>query len=243
MTFQTISGNGRLAELAGLRRVASVRKVDGEFPLHTYYRVTRTNGAWSALAGVLRSFQGSYEAVEPLAGTRVPGNVLGFDLNRRSDKHILQVTWPGAPIAPLATERRVDQGKVVYIAPDLCAAARRYGDADSLAILAAAVRAASSNPLPIVVENVPPSVEVTAHRGRRGLAVVLVNQTCNQYLADPVRYIVPIQGARLTLDCGPKEVRSVRTVTGADCHWRQVDDRLHLTLPKLGDYEGILVEQ
>ncbi len=227
----------------GFHRIASVRKADGEFPLHTYYRVTEREGAWGVLADALRSFQGSYESVGPQAGTRVLGHVLGFDSDRRSDQHILQVTWPGEPMAPLATERRLGDARVVYIAPDLCAAARRYGDADSLAVLAAAVRAASSGPPPLVVENIPPSVEVTIHRGQRGVAVVLVNQTSNQYLADPVRYVVPIHEARLTLDCGRKKVRSVRTVTGADLHWRQADDRLNLTLPRLGDYEGILIEQ
>jgi hypothetical protein len=115
---------------------------------------------------------------------------------------------------------------------------RFIADADSLICLAAAVEAASSKPLPIIAENVPASVEITAHRGPRGLAVVLVHQTCNQYLADAVRYIVPLQNLRLTVGCGVRRIRSVETVTGARLEWRQRGNQVDLSLPNLGAVKG-----
>jgi hypothetical protein len=142
-------------------------------------------------------------------------------VSRRSDQHILQVTWPGSPEAPFATVRPLGQGRVVYVSADLAAAAHRYGDADTLAFLVAAVRGASSIPPPVIAENIPPSVEIALHEGPRGLTMILVNQTCNQHLADPVRCVVPLHNLRLDVNCGDKKVHDVKTLTGAEIEWRK----------------------
>jgi hypothetical protein len=243
MTYQTIVHQPRLAELAGVRHLASHRKAEGEFPLHTYYRLESEEGAWGMLRETLRSFQGDYEEVEPLAGTRVVGHVLDFDLSRRSDKHILTVTWPGQPIAPLATERTVGRGKVVYLAPDLCAAARRFGDADTLAVLATAVRAASDRLPPLRVLNSPPSVEVVPYRGPRGVAIVLVNQTTNQYLSDPIRYVVPIRDLELRLSNAGTGKAKVMSLSGQRLEIQKAGEELRVRLPILAEYDAVFVSR
>jgi len=240
-TYQTTLQNPRLAALAGIKHLGSVNKVR-EFPLHSYYRISDQTSPWDGVSGALRSFQGKFERVETLEGTRVLGHVLDFAANRQSSKHILHVAWPGQPIAPLATERSIDKGKVIYVAADLCAAAQRFGDADSLKILATCVRAASTCKLPFHTSNVPPSVEVTLHRGTRGLAMVLINQTTNQYLSDPIRYIVPVHDLRFCLSCGPQIVRSITTISGGDVAWRQHGEEVDIRIEKIDDYEGLLIE-
>lgn len=241
MTYQTITRNPRLAELAGIRHVASRRKADGEFPLHTYYRLDTQDAAFHGLAGQLRSFQGSYEAVECQGDTRSLGQILGFDDTRRSDQHILQTCWPGQPISPAMTLRALGKGRVVYIAPDLDAAARRYGDPDSLKVLAATVRCAGNGVIPIQVI-APPSVEIVTHRSPKRLVVMLVNHTTNQHQSDPIRYVVTVSDVRISIAEVPHKPRRVQTVSGAKVSSTLRDRQLQLHLPKLAEYESILVD-
>jgi hypothetical protein len=243
LTYQSILADEKLAELAGIRHKASVVRNPEEFPLHTYYRIDSDKLPWKELSGSLMSFSGAYEAITCQKGTTVIGHILDFDPSRMSEKHILHVCYPGPPKSPMLTVRQFGKGIVVYIAADLCAAARRYGDKNSLDVLNAAVRYAGQKDLPLKT-NCPPCVEIVTHRKSNTLAVMLLNQTTNQYMADPIRYVVPIHDVEIQIktDGWFRKIKKFRTVSGQKVEFDISEGQLSLRLPKLSEYESILID-
>lgn len=243
MTQQSILADKKLAALAGVRHLESVARHSNQFPLHTYYCIQYDQSPWKNISGTLMSFAGSCESIACGKDVTVIGHILDFDPNRMSENHILQVCYPGSPKSPLITIRQAGKGRVVYIAADLCAAAKRYGDKNTLDVLNAAVSYAGRSCVPLAT-NCPACVEIVTHCKSSSLAVMLVNQTTNQYMSDPIRYIVPVHDVQIQVKIpdrfGP--MKKCRTVSGRPIETSISDGWLSAKLSILQEYESILVD-
>ena len=247
MTYQSGLGSTRLSELAGLTlRCGGTGQAAGHLPVQTYYRITGGDPAWSRVAGRLLSFVGEYEEVACAPDVAVVADVLDFDYTRMSSRHALSTGWPGRALCPMIVTRQVGAGRVVYISGDLDAAAKRFGDADSLDVLGCAARWAGQEEPPYGVD-CPPSVEIVGHRNPRGSAYLLLNHTTNPSLSepipDPIRYVVPIHAIGLRIKVGKQPPTRVTALSGQPLTCDVQGEWLSVKLEKLGEFEAIVVDQ
>ena len=239
-TYRTIERHPELAKLAGVQRVLGIREYSAsQFPLHTYYRISAGHGDWGDLPGTLLSFQGSRVAVLPEDDTTVVGRIVGLDSSRMSEADILRAAWPAAEAEPLVLMSRYGAGRVCTILGDLDAAARRYGDPQTLNLLAYAALNVSGSQV-AVRSDAPPSVEIVTHQSDDGVAVLLLNQTTNQTTSDPIRYVVPLRDVSVTLAHSLVGPRRCCTLSGQEPEIRHEDDTTTVTIRNLQEYEGLL---
>jgi hypothetical protein len=246
MTYQSGLHSAGLTELAGItKRLSGAGQAADRFPPQTYYRITGEDAVWSSVAGKLLSFLGEFEEVSCAPDVVVAGSVLDFDYKRMSNKHICSTGYPGRAIGPMIATRQVGAGRVLYISGSLDAAAKRFGDAQSIDVLALAVRWAGNDGLPYVVD-CPPSVEVVGHCNQRGSAFLLVNHTTNQSIADPmpdpIRYVVPIHDVGLRIKLGNRPPARIAALSGKPLAFEMQGEWLSVKIEKLAEFEGILVE-
>lgn len=239
-TYRTIERHPELAKLAGVQRVLGIREYSAsQFPLHTYYRIAPGHGDWGDLPGTLLSFQGSRVDVLPGDSATVVARVVGLDSTRMSEADILRAAWPAAEAEPLVLMSRHGSGRVCTILGDLDAAARRYGDPQTLSLLASAVLNVSGSPV-TVRSDAPPSVEIVTHQSDAGVVVLLLNQTTNQTTSDPIRYVVPLRDLSVTLSHALVKPRVCCTLSGQTPELRHNDDTTTVTIRHLHEYEGLL---
>ena len=208
--------------------------------MHTYYKIISREDVWSDVKDTLLSFQGSFLEVECQSDVEIVGRMLRMDPSRKSEKHIMQVCYPGDAAGPIITARKVGKGRVVYIAADLDAACRRYGDKNTIDCLTGAVLYAGKGAVPLKT-NTPPSVEIVAHTSDKNTAVLLLNHTSNQYMADPIRYIVPISDVTVEIQLAQKP-KKVSSLSGQNLKAEYKNGWLNVNMAKLTEYDGILVD-
>ena len=157
--------------------------------------------------------------------------------------HTVMGWYPWNRIRPLVVGRKLGNGRAVYVAAELDGASLRFGDPQSLTVLACAVRWAGQGQA-VLHTNVPPSVETTIHGSRDGKkrCVVLTNETTNQRYPDPIRYIVPIRDVEVGLNVSGQRVERVDTVTGQAVQWSQTDGWLNVRVERLEAYEALLID-
>lgn len=243
MTGRTPWAQPVLAELAGIRPLENADVLPPEgFPLHTYYRVVDEAAPWDKLSGVLRSFEGRPRPIACAQDAKVAAWTLGLDPSRKSGRHILDVAYPGKHEFPLVMRRACGRGRVVYVAAELGAAAARFGDPQTLEVLSQTVRWTGETP-PFIQTDAPPSVEIALHQNNRGTIVFLLNATTNVYLADPVRYVVPLSDVTVRLSGKAWAACKVRALSGLEVGREPRADSLTLKLPRIGAYEALFIEK
>jgi hypothetical protein len=210
---------------------------------HTYFRLLNDEPQWPELKGRLLSFKGPYVEMEAEPDALQIAQVVDFDYARMHPEHTVTGWYPWEPIRPLIVGRQVGKGRAVYIAAELDGASFRFGDPESLAILAGAVRWAGQGQS-LLETNVPETVEIAVQRTPDGQkqCVILTNQSTNQRYPDPIRTVVPIHDVVVRLRMGGKTVTGVRTATGRGVEWSQANGWLTVQLPLLQAYEAFLVD-
>jgi hypothetical protein len=237
ITGKTIINSSRLAFLAGVQLTETIPSSE-DFPKHTYYRINSVQPQWKDLTGVLLSFNGGRERITPLNDTQVLAKIVDFDKSRMSEKHIVKVCFPGNENDPLITIKKAGKGTVVYIAADLASPARD-GSLQATDVLAAAVKSAGSEQIPIKT-NCPPSVEIVTHLKPQSIAVLLINGTTNQRHSSYINYVVPISDAEVELKLERKP-KKISTLTGQKVKMTSNGKTFKFHIKKLSEYEGILL--
>jgi hypothetical protein len=83
---------------------------------------------------------------------------------------------------------------------------------------------------------------VVLHRSKDGLAIVLVNQTSNQYLSDPIRYVVPVRDIELRLSSAGTGRANVTSLSGQTLESQKVGNQLVVRVPKLDEYDAVFIQ-
>jgi hypothetical protein len=236
---------GQVGEsLAGLAGVTLEGQVDsGRSGLPFYYRFGSDAPAWHDFRGRLLSFRPSCAKVTPAVDCRVEALIIGLDSGRLDKDHMTFKPYPGAPLGPMAVTRNVGAGRVLYLAGDLAsiAAPGNVADADVLEVLAQAALWAAGGQPPVTT-NAPPSVELVTYVKRDRLAIFVMNETTNQFEnTGVIRYVVPLPDIEIRVR-RDAPVRSVTAVTGQPAPYEVRDQWLTVRLPKINEYEILMVD-
>ena len=151
--------------------------------------------------------------------------------------------YPGSPQGPMMLTRRVANGRVLYLAGDLASIAMpgEVADADVLEVLAKAALWAADVPPPVTT-NAPPSVELVTHVKPDRMTLFVLNQTMNQVGDKPlIRYVVPLPDQEIRVKVNA-QVRDVTAVSGQPVRYELRDGWLTIGVPKLNEYEVLLVD-
>ena len=132
---------------------------------------------------------------------------------------------------PALVEHTVGKGTALYSPGDIGAAIAMYHTPEFLAILGHAARQFA--PPDVTLENAPESVElvVRSQGGRR--LIHLVNFTGE--MTRPIRHVLPLDGVRVKLD---RPAQRAYTLV----HPQTFAAGREFTLPKIGEYEVLVVE-
>ncbi len=155
--------------------------------------------------------------------------------------HPVMGWYPGHPVAPLiVVNEAADRGRVVYFAAEFDRVTYKSGLPGTLNTLAEAAAA----PAPVEVET-SPTVEAATHfsPGCNAYTILMLNKTTNDLRTGMVvRHVEPVMDSRITLRELRGGVRSVRSVTGRELEWEQNDDICVVRVPRLEEYEALIVE-
>ena len=138
--------------------------------------------------------------------------------------------------------RRTGKGAAIYAPGDLGSAIQSFRIPELLDVVANSAEVSAARPF--LLDNVPSSVEVvwrSQQEGRRRL-LHLVNFTGE--MTRPIRRIVPLNGARLTLlDSAP--VKKAYTLVGKQplTPVRDSEGRTSFALPVINEYEVVVIER
>lgn len=211
-----------------------------------YWRLTDGKAIAGRWEGRLQSFRGSYVAVEPTSGKTI-AQVLDYDYSKSMHRHHPVLGWyPGRPISPLVILNEAGEagGRVAYFTSEMDATSLREGMPGQLALLSEAVTWVGKGKLPLQV-NCPPTVEIATHYSADPAAytILLLNQTTNQLHPDwVVRNVEPISDIQLELEIGKAKVKEVVALNRGSLTWNQKEGRLAVALPRLDEYEAIVVK-
>ncbi len=236
---------GQVSEsLAGLAGVSVDGQVDsGRSELPFYYRFGTDAPLWRDLRGRLLSFHHSCTKVTPATDCRIEALIIGLDSGRLDKDHMTIKPYPGPPLGPMAVTRSVGDGRVLYLACDLASIAEpgHVADADVLVVLAkAALWTAGGQPL--VTTNAPPTVELVTYAKRDRLAIFVMNETTNNFQnTSVIRYVVALPDIEIRVKTDVP-VRSVTAVTGQPAPYEVRDQWLTVRLPKINEYEVLMVD-
>ena len=189
------------------------------------------------------SFRHSCAKVTPAADCGVEALIIGLDSGRLDKDHMTIKPYPGPPLGPMAVTRSVGAGRVLYLACDLAsiAAPGYVADADVLVVLARAALWTAGGQPPVTT-NAPPSVELVTYVKRDRLAVFVLNETMNQFEnTSVIRYVVPLRDIEIRVRTDVP-VRSVTAVTGQPVRYEVRDLWLTVRLPKINEYEILMVD-
>ncbi len=232
---------GSLAALAGIELADEFDSGRRGLPL--YYRFDTDAEPWCAWRGRLLSFRHPCVRVCPSADCRIEADLIALDPERMHPDHMGIKPYPGAPQGPMVVTRRVNGGRVVYLAGDLVRHAMpgTIADADAPVILAEAARWAAGAPPPLATA-APPSVELVAHVKRDRMAIFVLNQTTNQVEANGViRYVIPLSGLEVRVRASAP-VRSVAACSGQPARHEVRGGWLTIRLAELREYEVLLID-
>jgi hypothetical protein len=181
--------------------------------------------------------------VTPAADCRVEALIIGLDSGRLDKDHMRIKPYPGPPLGPMAVTRSVGSGRVLYLAGDLASIAMpsKCADADVLGVLAKAALWTAGGEPPITT-NAPPSVELVTYMKGDRLAVFVINETTNAFdNTRVIRYVVPLPDIEVRVRT-VAPVRSVTAVTGQLAPYEVHDQWLTVRLPKINEYEILMVD-
>jgi hypothetical protein len=215
ITYPGEAASEKFAKLMGIRaRLGAGGPVEGQVPPQVYYKVSSNDPLWRDLNGRLLSFVGGrYEENEYDEDVRVAGEILGYDFTRMSLLNLLTGTgYPGRPLAPLVVLRDVGKGRVVYIAADL------------------------------LITNCPASVEVLVYSSPRRMVILLLNQTTNQYINDPIRYVVPLRDLEVAVKLGASAPNQISSLSGQDLNHKIANGWLTVSIGQLVEREAVMVD-
>jgi len=235
-----------LAKLAGMELGAerdSGVKLPGLDKHPLYYRFEEKSSGWSALRGRLLAFRVPCFSVKPRKDCRVEARVIGLDKSRMHKDHMGIKPYPGSPLGPMVVTREVGRGRVLYFAAELAGMAMPGNvlDADVIPVLAEAALWAAGGKPPLTT-SAPPTVELVTYAKKGRLAIFVLNQTVNVMdTMSVVRYVVPLQDVEIRVKIDAP-VRKVTAVTGCRIHRAVRGGWLTIRIPKLAEYEVLLVD-
>ncbi len=153
--------------------------------------------------------------------------------------------YDGIPVLsedPALIDRRFGKGRAVYFAGDLGNGINGFHLGEFIRLLANAVREFA--PPPVLLENAPSSVEVVLRSQQQGKRLLLHLVNFTGEMTRPIQRITPLQDVGVTLS-GWREARRVYTlVNPLEIQARIVgDNALHFVLPRVAEYEVVVIEK
>jgi len=248
-----------LASLAGFHytgvtarsNVRVARSVDLPKGYCNYFKIRKESPIAENLKGYLFAFQGNFLEGEYESDCQIIADILGYDQNKVNMPFFnRRGLYPGEPVTPLLTLRKVGKGAVAFFSSQVGIAAWRMGgNADGCSpeisqLIVEAVKCVGGN-VPLTTKGIPESVDISVYYDlkRRTYTVILVNLTTNQF--EPVkrvRYVVPLDNLRLSIAHPGAEVKKVVSATGNEVECSIEGDQIVVNIPKLSFYEGAVIE-
>jgi hypothetical protein len=151
------------------------------------------------------------------------------------------IGYPGRPLARLIALREVGKGRVVYIAAHLDANLKEQpGDPMAMEVLQRAIRWAGRDGTPLKT-NCPASVEVLVYSTARRMVILLLNQTTNQYINDPIRYVVPVEDIEVAVKLGASAPKQISSLSDQNPKGKIANGWLTVGIGQLAEREAVMV--
>jgi uncharacterized membrane protein len=169
-----------------------------------------------------------YEPVQVEEGGKVLMDIVTGDGNR--------------PVLPAVVLSNYGKGKVIYSASSLESLFLSNGDLAVKELLANLVAAVALSSSTYTIK--APSALVTNMAGNgKHYLLHLTNWTGNKFEKTHVMedYIAPVENVRIELNIAPQKIASVKTLNGSAFTMKKKANSVELLLPKVGVYEGILI--
>lgn len=143
---------------------------------------------------------------------------------------------------PALVLRRLGQGEVLYFSGDLGNAIQTFHLLEHLRLVENAARRLA--PSPVLIENAPASLEVVLRSQQQGRRMLLHLVNSTGEMTRPIRRVLPVENLRLSLAV-KGGVKKVFTLMRPQVLSPRKDsaNRLQLVLPRMEEYEVIVIER
>jgi len=141
---------------------------------------------------------------------------------------------------PTIIASNYEQGKVVYFTGNFGGQYWGYGFLDYVKIIDNSLRWVNPTGLPVKLE-VLESVEVTTYKGDSWYLVFLANYNFSVRRPFNSVHSASNLSIKLKTDFTPSRVKAL--VQGSDLEFKSLNDEVTVMLPKIGEYEIVLIEE
>ena len=189
--------------------------------------------------------------LEGLERELVPSPAYHLQVKPNGCDTLLQFTKPltgvydGIPVLsddPALVEHAFGKGKAIYFAGDLGNGINGFHLGEFLSLLGNAVRELA--PPPVVLENAPASIEVVLRSQSNGKRILLHLINFTGEMTRPIRRVTPVDNLTVSLQ-GVSEPGKVFTLVQQGIIKPETvsGGRLRFTLPRLNEYEVVVIEK
>jgi len=195
------------------------------------------------------SFWGNFAAIKPVADATVIGDIHLPDHARLSaGEYNRRGVFPGPAHWPLAIVRQYGKGKTAYFVPQADEIERRVYAPEYTSMLERTILWAGG-PSILETPEIPPPVEIRIFHNlsKKLYTILMINHNTSPLVRGKhegigvIRYIVPHKNIEFTFSPGiiPADIRDF---DGNSVPFKIMDNKVHINLPELDLYEGIIIK-
>jgi len=195
------------------------------------------------------SFWGNFAAIKPVADATVIGDIHLPDHARLSaGEYNRRGIFPGPAHWPLAIVRQYGKGKTAYFVPQADEIERRVYAPEYTSMLERTILWAGG-PSILETPEIPPPVEIRIFHNlsKKLYTILMINHNTSPLVRGKhegigvIRYIVPHKNIEFTFSPGiiPADIRDF---DGNSVPFKIMDNKVHINLPELDLYEGIIIK-